>query len=500
MTLAPFSLGAKKHNRYSPDSVLTGAGPLVETRRDELIDYLPDYELIHACINGQRMVKAHGDTYLPRPNPHDKGDENLARYNSYLKRALFYNVAQRTLSGFVGEVFGTDPVCELPPGLEILKENADNAGLTLTQFAKRAARYTLAMGRAGIFADYPAVNDASRADIESGRVRPFLKIYDVAEIINWRTETLGAKTYLNLVVLEELYDTQDDGFIVNRKLQYRVLRLNNGVYTVTLYRDGKPVTDEIMPTDAQGNPFTEIPFTFIGSENNDSEIDHPPMLDLCEINIAHYRNSADYEESIYMAGQPTPVISGLTEEWAKDVLNDKIVLGIRGGLMLPENGDAQLLVMESNTAAYESMTHKEEQMVRLGARLIEENEVERTATEVVIENNSETSVLADVARNVSAAIKYALEICGRFTGDNVAELKYELNTDFKIARMTAQDRQQLLMEWQAGAVSYTELRQNLHQSGVARQDDAVAKAEAEADTLRTEGQQAEGNQGKGVDN
>lgn len=470
------------------------------TKRKELRDYEGDYKKIADCTAGERAVKKRGVTYLPMPNPDDESAENVARYGAYKTRAVFYNVTQRTLSGMVGEVFARDPVEELPTRLDVVSEDADGSGLTLTQLAKRAVRYTLSMGRAGVLADYPLTEEGvTRADIDEGRVAPSLTIYDALHVINWRTIKVGNRTVLSLIVLWEQYDTDDDGFTVTKKDQYRVLRLVDGVYTVEIYRDGAVFMGPVSPTDASGATFDYIPFTFIGSENNDAEIDHPPLYDLASLNIAHYRNSADYEEGVYMVGQPTPVFSGLTQAWVEDVMKGVVALGSRGGVMLPEGGDAKLLQMEANTAAFEAMEHKEKQMVTLGAKLVESKEVQRTATEADLDSAAETSVLADVAKNAAAAIKFGLENCARFVGDADAELKYELNTDFRIARMTPQERAQLISEWQQGAVTFSEMREGLRKSGTATLDDDAAKEEIEEESALREEDDNDPNAGGDVD-
>ena len=52
----------------------------------------------------------------------------------------------------------------------------------------------------------------------------------------------------------------------------------------------------------------------------------------------------------------------------------------------------------------------------------------------------------------------------------VTELKYQLNTDFAIATMNAQDRAQLIAEWQGGAITDEEMRKQLERAGVAYED------------------------------
>jgi hypothetical protein len=122
------------------------------------------------------------------------------------------------------------------------------------------------------------------------------------------------------------------------------------------------------------------------------------------------------------------------------------------------------------------MQHKEKQMVALGARLAEQRNVVRTASEATIDHTTASSVLASTAKNVSAALTWALEWSGRFMSSSMGEMKFSLNTDFDIATMSPDDRRQLIMEWQAGALAWEELRTNLRKSGVASLDDEEARA------------------------
>lgn len=450
----------------------------VNYERKELRDRKRDYELIDDCITGERAVKFRKTRYLPKPNPEDISEANNARYEAYLTRAVFYNVTQRTLSGLVGEVFRRDPVSEVPTGLDPVLADADGAGLTMVQLAKKAMRCALSKGRAGILVDFPQTGgDVTVADIGNGRVAPTITIYDALSVINWRTAKRGSQVVYTLVVLREEYDSDDDGFEVKRKVQYRVLRLTGDVYTVQIYRDDKPTTPQIVVTDAAGSPFDIIPFSFIGSENNDSEVDDPPMYDIASINVAHYRNSADYEESSYVVGQPTPVFSGLSEEWVNNVLGGRIQLGSRGGVALPENGTAMLLQAEPNQMPFTAMEHKERQMVALGARLVEQKQVQRTATEASNEASADTSILASTARNVSAAITFALKIACRFVGAAETAVKYELSTEYAITKLPAERVSQVIAAWQQEAITFSEMRAVLRQDGLATLDDEAAAAE-----------------------
>ncbi|MGC1329211.1 MAG: hypothetical protein WA878_03355, partial [Pseudomonas sp.] len=72
------------------------------------------WRLVRDVCKGSEIVKHHGDVYLPRPNPHDKSEENRARYESYKKRAVFYNATGRTKNSLVGAVFRSWPTLTVP--------------------------------------------------------------------------------------------------------------------------------------------------------------------------------------------------------------------------------------------------------------------------------------------------------------------------------------------------------------------------------------------------
>ena len=130
----------------------------------------------------------------------------------------------------------------------------------------------------------------------------------------------------------------------------------------------------------------------------------------------------------------------------------------------------------------EAMDTKERQMVALGAKLVEQKEVQRTATEAQLESASEGSTLASATKNISAAFEWALKWAARWIGQPDAGVKFELNTDFDISRMPPEERQALMKEWQAGAITFEEMRTVLRKTGVATEPDATAKNKIAKDT------------------
>lgn len=462
------------------------SGPNVAFVRPELNELEDKYQLVRDCLAGSIAVKKAGEKYLPKPNAADTSTENDNRYKAYIMRAVFYNVTKRTLSGLIGQIFLRDPVIEIPDTLEPLKEDISGSGIELDQMASMASAAALSYGRLGFLTDYPDTNvPATQADLKSGKIRPAVLIYNSWDIINWRTVVRNGKELLSLVVLKETFVVEDDGFEQEVKDQWRVLRLGpDFLYYVEIWREGEtgftPV-QKFEPKDAKGNRLEEIPFTFVGVTNNDATPDDPPMFDLADINIAHYRNSADYEESSFITGQPTPVISGLTEAWVKDQLNGRVELGSRAAILLPKDATAELLQAEANIIPGDAMEKKERQMVALGAKLVEQRSVQRTLGEAELENTAEISVLASIAKNVEKAITFSLVWCARFVGADETSIKYQLNSEFDLTKLDPNERAEVIKEWQAGAITFSEMRENLRRGGVAKLDDKEAKAELAQD-------------------
>lgn len=463
-------------------------GPQVNWVRPEVIASSGRWQIVQDCMGGAEAVKKRGRRYLPMPNPEDEGKENLARYGNYKERAVFYNVTRRTVDGWNGQVFSREPISRFPDEMNDLWYDIDGAGVSIDQQAKLALGSTMAYGGGGLLVDYPNVagQQLTVADVREGAIRPTIHFYGPQSIINWRLRKIGATYVPELIVLKEMASgVGSDGFSMTSTEQCRVLRLTpNNEYWVEIWSKN---TDDIWTKqasyrmlDTSGTPVNRILFFPLGILKNNFEIDLSPTYDLACLNIAHYRNSADYEDSCFMVGQPTPVVAGVTQEWVEEVFKGRIELGSRAVIPLPVGGTAQLLQVNPNSMTMEAMIHKEAQMVALGARIIKDDSVSKTLGESQMDAAGDSSILATAAKNVSAAYSKALQVCGYLMGMRVSkkeDYQYSLNTDFPAARLTPNERAQLILEWQAEAISQSEMRAGLRRGGVATLDDEPYREE-----------------------
>lgn len=468
----------------------------VEFTRQEVLCALPLWQRIRAACKGQDAVKVLREKVLPTPQPGDISPEAQARYSAYLQRAVFYNVSGRTLEGLTGYVFAKEPTVNLPVDIEGLEENVDGAGVSLEQQAKACLRLILGLGRCGLLVDYPTVNGriTTKQDITDGKIAPNITLYEPEDIINWRTVTVGADTTLTMVVLRESYTPQGaNEFESTDSTQYRVITVaEDGVITGRIFRtvgnsdiyeDQPNLTYAVVGKD--GNPLEDIPFIFVGAVNNDTTVDDAPLADLVNLNMAHFCNSADYEESCFLTGQPTPWMAGLTQAWVDEVMKGQIQLGSRTCIPLPEGGSAGLLQANPNTLPMEAMKHKEDQMLAIGAKLVQPAvRVTRTATEVGIQHSAEVSVLGAAANNVFAAYRSAMKVALEFVGTGEALVEFELSEPLSEDTLDPLVAQALVATWQAGGIDFDELRRQLSKPGWAFKENDVVRAAVIDDGLR----------------
>lgn len=442
----------------------------VNTPHPQYADAADRWTMMRDVIQGEDKVKKAGSRYLPKPA--GRTDED---FEKYIARAQFFDATGKTAGGMVGGIFRKPPKAELPKQIEYLLEDADGRGTPLTQFAKEAASETVGLGRVGLLVDMPDVPVLKRLDEERAMgANARLYLYPAENIINWSHARVGSDYQLARVVLKELlHEAKDtDEFESEEIEQYRVLDLEVGEeegapggYRVRVFRsaDGKwEVISEYRPTAPDGSRMDFIPFVFVGAEDNTADIDKPPLLDIANVNVGHYRNSADYEDALFMVGQPTPVITGLDSQFIEKH-KGQFVIGSRAAWLLPANSSANLLESSRDIGGLsKAMESKESQMIQLGARLIDSNPAGVEAAETIrLRQSGEASVLASVAENVTRGLQAVLEWAAEWMSGSPDDVEFACNTDFFPARLNSADLKELVASWQGGVITYATLFENL---------------------------------------
>lgn len=418
-------------------------------------EYLSVWQKCRDAAAGQRAIKNGGEKYLRRLT-----EQTQDEYESYKDRASYFNATGRTVDAMEGMVFRKDTAYKAPQSINDWLEDINLSGETLEDLARLAVRENLVVGRGAFLVDMPVNNGQAItiADKLNQSIRPYIVLYKAESILNWKCSRVNNLYQITDVWLDETTQN-DDG---EDEPQIRHLSLQDGYYGQYIYRSEKSGSDwqlveVILPT-RNGERIDIIPFFPFGSVSPKIDVQDPPIESLADVNIAHYKNSADIEHGSHIAGLPTPYITGLTgtfDENGKPTKDDSIKLGTTTILNLPQDATAGFLQCgnEGFATIEKLMDRKEQQMAALGARMLAPEKRQAEASEThSIKRSAENSVLATVARVVERQLEKALIFAVEW--ENISgEVSIELNTDYVPVSFTAQDLTAWTAAMQSGAIS-----------------------------------------------
>ncbi len=435
---------------------------------------------VRDVLSDEDQVRDRGTTYLPKPRGMKDQD-----YLNYAKRANFYGIAERTLRGLTGLVFRIAPVFTPPPALEHLTEEATVEGYSMDQALEEAISEVLSIGRYGILTDLPA-----------GSEKPVFATYLAEDIIDWAESfTPGKRTLTRVVVREEPDTSGEKDMLIIREL----LLDENGEYVQHIWKAEdtqsrttssarafhRPLTvrqfniqgdyeiKETFRPLRRGVPMTEIPFVFINVRDLRPRPVKPPMLDMANVNLALWRNSADYEQSLFMTGQPTAYLFGVPKEDAPKAIGAST-------MWTSQARDVKVGYLEFNGHGLgplrTAMLDKKADMSNLGARLINEAAADNVTAETTrLQGRSDTSVLVSAVNSVAKGFTKSLGFATAWTtaAKNPDPVGVTLNSDFIETRMSPEELEKIVTTWQAGAISRDTMHSNLQRGEIVAPDRTV---------------------------
>jgi hypothetical protein len=430
----------------------------VETQHKDYQRMLPKWQRCRDCVSGQDAIHDAGETYLPRLT-----DQSDSAYLAYKNRAQFYNCFWRTVAALSGMMFRKNPIVKCSENIAEMLEDVNLSNITFDVFAYQIAIEIMTTGRVGVLIDYPnqQVQGMTLAEASRLNLRPTMQQYRAETIINWRVKRINNVNKLVLLVLtEDLVTIEGDGFVETYETIYRVLDLvDDNKYRVRLFRvndkkENEQIGDDLYPM-MNGKNIDFIPFIFIGIDDTTPPVDEPPLIDLADVNIAHYRLDADHKHGLHFTGLPTPVISGYTPpEGSSD-----LYIGSTAAWVFPDsNAKAEYLEFTGQglAAIKEEKASLENQMAILGARLLaSEKKATETAQTAQIHRAGESSVLSAIANTISSGLTWALNVFSKWGGSN-EECSVTLNQEFMPPELTSQELATWLQAWQQGAPGFSD--------------------------------------------
>lgn len=439
---------------------------------------------------GRDAILTAGQDYLPK-----LADQSPEEYAKYAKRAKWYGASWRTVQGLVGMMFRKAPELVVPEEIKPYLEDIDMAGTPIHQFLKDASTEALGMGRVGLLVDYPKkpAGEITLAEAEQGGLRPKIVSYKTESIINWRKRRVKNKTVLSLVVLCEMAAKINPENIWEEQYEkrWRVLDLDDrNFYRVRMFKKNDRGEDEQIGPDEyplmDGQKMEYIPFYPVSPDGLDIVPYEPSLLDLFDLNLHHWRVSADYEHGCHFTGLPTPWIAGYSPaQNEKGEITEKLMVGSTAAWTFPDpQAKAGYLEFTGQglSALKANLEHTEAQMAVLGARMLapEKKQVE-TATTSNIQKNGETSALADLALSLSQAVTAALKTFVQWAGKPVDKVKAEINREFMPSTMDPSMIAALVSAWQSQAIDFDTMIWNFKRGDLVRETDTAEDIQAAID-------------------
>lgn len=462
----------------------------VNKPREDYDKILPKWQRLRDCSKGRDAVLEAGNKYVP-----ELPGADTAQNKAYRERGNFYNALSRTVQGLNGAIFQEAPEVKIPETFKAILQDVTLTNVTFESFSTETGKEIFLTGRYGILVDMPVapVGVAPAGSAQAKNIvdmRPYCVGYNAESIINWRTERRGGDNILTMVVLREKAELtpvaneagKTDLFSAPCVEQFRVVMLNpTGQCIVQLWRQVAAEKaaaggsyeqigeDQVLMR--RGEALTFVPFVFLGALKPSPDLEQPPLIDLADVNLGHWRNSVDYEYGLHLVALPTPWVAG-----AKGTGDTKMKMGPSVVWDLEVQGSAGMLEFTGAGlgAIVVAMEEKKKQMATLGARLLEDAPTTaETASAVKLRHGGETASLKTVAQGLEQGLSQTLQIAVWWLGTNAkpsdTEVVVALNKEYLNIRATPQEIQTALTALQAGEMSFETWYALLASGGWARE-------------------------------
>jgi hypothetical protein len=450
-------------------------------------DMYDEWTKCRDCYAGEKQVKSKTTEYLPM-----LGGQTSTQYTNYLNRAQFYGATGRTVEAYLGMVFrkpvsfkavyGREESVELDEFIYKFLDRISSDGKNINELAHQLIEEIIVTGRVGLLVDFPKMaldrGPLSVSDYERLGIRPVISLYPTETIINWYVVLEDGQELPILYVLHEPKEVFEENSIVATTVDsYRILYLENWEnadlrkYKVITagpnfpYHTGDTsltVQDITYPIN-NGEYFKYIPFYVLSDQGLDyNRIRIPMISDLANVNLGHYRNSADHENELHFVSIKTMVFPG----WDKSIHGDP---HLGGAIAAPKDCIPVLLQPTSDSAIREEMILKEARMAVLGAeRISQKQRYLPSASVAEITASAESSVIQNFLTSLNLAMNKILEnmitwaqpLWPKYNEKHLA-VKIHINEDLADNALTGADLVNFINAYQQGGISLDTLFYNL---------------------------------------
>lgn len=399
-----------------------------------------------ALMGGTTAMRAAGRTYLPQ-FPAESQDAYMER----LGLSWLFNGYRKTVRDMTGRVFSKSVEVLDPPGnLETWLDNIDMQGRDLSTFARGVFEDGLQAGVSYMWVDAPRRQGVVTREVaQTQNLRPYIVHLSVEDVLGWKAETVNNVMTLTQIRIMERIEEQDplDEFAQKTVEQVRVLDRTDAGVMVRLFRKSDKedwaLYDEPYMTGL--SEITVVPFY----ANRCGFFTGEPLLDdLADVNIAHWQSQSDQRNILHYARVPVLFSSGVNSD-------DKITISA-GMVTTASDPNAKMQWVEHSGQAIgagrQDLKDLEFQMEAYGLQLLV-TKPQQSATGEALDAAKETSTLAMTADQLKDALEQAIGWMCKYGGLGDVVPEVEVNKEFGVTAMTAQEATVLLQSVNTGNMS-----------------------------------------------
>ena len=463
----------------------------ISTRHPQWAQFSSQWARCRDATRGADAIKAAKTRYLPALGSHrtSVSYDGYDPYDNYLARAVFFGATRRTVLGLSGAIMRKPATIQgIPQDRADVLQSLGEASESADRIAANLATELVSVGRSILIVGAPEGQDGYAA-------RPFVSAVPAEAVISWREDLIGDRKRLTRLVVQGEEAAEVDGQTRQVPVWYEYA-LVDGAFHLRKWieqtgADGKSrrvMVSDVSPTKAGGRPWAEIPALIVNACSGiATDCEDSPSADLVELNLAHYRSSADLEFGSHLCSIPQP--------WVKCFdLNQgsQLVIG-SGRAWSSENPNAQAQYLEFSGSGLGSiaagLVEKEKQMATIGARMLEaQPETNETFGAVRLRQSGDRAVLGKISDATSQAMTQVLRwvlqwSTPSFDSPAVAEqVLFRCNSDYDSTPIEPAQLQALVASLQAGTISWQTFHHNLSRGellpdGVSAEEEARRIAE-----------------------
>jgi len=465
----------------------------------------PKWEIVRALWGGTIAMREAGERYLPR-----EPKESVAAFENRLHRSTLFNGFRRTVKQLSGKPFKKAPKWsdKMPGDMEKWTENIDNNGRSLAAFAMDWLEDGLAAGLSYCLVDFPpqvrdtqgkVVELSLAEERELGR-RPYFTMIRADDLIGWRSQKVQGKHVLTQIRIRENV-VEDDGEFGTKLIErVRVIERNNW----RLFQKSAIEANNWFQAGSGPNTLGEIGLVPFYANQNGFMSGEPTLMDLADLNLAHWQSSSDQRHILHIARVPILFGKNLAPRADPDgVIQGSVSQEIGPNRMILGQENSDLKYVEHGGAAIgagrDDLADIEDRMTVMGLELLVRGP-RMTATQKTIDTVESDSELHRIVANLKSATEQALIMAAKWVGEKptAEQVAATYDTDFGITQREATEIDTLLKMRTAGEITrgtfYAELLRRGFLESSFDPEAEEEKLKAEAPDLTGEGLPLNGNQ------